>query len=151
VSGMITEHEGALIAKALEGTLTAEEERELEAVMAARPEVRREMESLRSVREVTMELQFKKPPEEMWARYWAGVYARLERGIAWLLISIGAALLLALAAYQAVEALLEDATQPLAVKLGVVALALGGAMLLVSVVREKWFLRKTDKYREVVR
>ena len=31
------------------------------------------------------------------------------------------------------------------------ALVLGGAILLVSVVREKFVLRKTDKYREVIR
>jgi len=140
-----------LIARALEDLLTREEERDLETLMASRPEVRREIESLRSLREVTMGLEFKKPPEEMWTRYWAGVYSRLERGIAWLLISIGGALLLALGTYRALEALLDDTTLPLALKLGVVALVLGGAILLVSVVREKWFLRRNDKYREVVR
>jgi len=119
--------------------------------MSERPEIRREMNSLRSVKEVTMELEFKKPPEEMWARYWAGVYARLERGIAWLLISIGGAILLAAASYRVVEALLEDTAMPLVMKLGIVALVLGGAVLLVSVVREKWFLRKSDRYREVER
>jgi hypothetical protein len=140
-----------LIARALEGLLTPEEGRELETLMASRPDVRREIESLRSLREVTMGLEFKKPPEEMWARYWAGVYSRLERGIAWLLISIGGAVLLALGTYRVLEVLLEDTTLPLVMKLGIVALVLGGAILLVSVVREKWFLRKTDKYREVVR
>jgi hypothetical protein len=87
----------------------------------------------------------------MWARYWVGVYARLERGIAWVLISVGGAILLAVAGYQALLALLEDTAMPLLGKLGLVVLVLGAAILLVSVVREKWFLRKTDKYKEVVR
>ena len=148
---MMTEREQLLIARSLEGSLSADEQRELDELMAARPEVRREVESLRSVKEVTMELRFKKPPEEMWARYWAGVYARLERGVAWVLISIGGALVLAVATYRLVEALVQDTAMPLIMKLGIVALVLGGAILLVSVVREKWFLRKSDRYREVER
>lgn len=147
----MTEREEMLIAGALEGSLTPEQERELEDLVDSSPAARREIESLRSVREVTMGLEFKKPPEELWAHYWAGVYARLERGIAWTLISIGGAVLIALGAYKAIEALLADATMPLIMKLGIVALVLGGAILVVSVVREKWFLRKTDKYNEVVR
>lgn len=148
---MMTEREQLLVARSLEGSLSADEQREFDRLMAARPEIRHEMESLRSVKEVTMELQFKKPPEEMWARYWSGVYARMERGVAWVLISIGGALLLAVATYRTVEALVQDTAMPLIMKLGIVALALGGAVLLVSVVREKWFLRKSDRYREVER
>jgi anti-sigma factor RsiW len=148
---MMTEREQSLIARSLDGSLSTDEQREFDRVMKAHPDVRREMESLRSMKEVTMELQFKKPPEEQWARYWAGVYARLERGVAWVLISIGGALVLAVAAYRMVEVLVQDTAMPLLMKLGIVALVLGGAILLVSVVREKWFLRKSDRYREVER
>jgi len=147
----MTEREQSLIARSLDGSLSTDEQREFDRVMKAHPDVRREMESLRSMKEVTMELQFKKPPEEQWARYWAGVYARLERGVAWVLISIGGALVLAVAAYRMVEVLVQDTAMPLLMKLGIVALVLGGAILLVSVVREKWFLRKPDRYREVER
>ena len=147
----MTEREQSLIARSLDGSLSTDEQREFDRVMKAHPDVRREMESLRSMKEVTMELQFKKPPEEQWARYWAGVYARLERGVAWVLISIGGALVLAVAAYRMVEVLVQDTAMPLLMKLGIVALVLGGAILLVSVVREKWFLRKSDRYREVER
>ena len=98
-----------------------------------------------------MDLKFKQPPEETWDRYWAGVYSRLERGLAWLLISIGTAVVLAIVGYAAIMKFLEDTSTPLAVKLGVGALLLGGAVLLVSVLREKMVMRKTDKYKEVTR
>ena len=98
-----------------------------------------------------MAMNLKKPPEETWDRYWGGVYARLERGIAWILISLGAAVLIAFAAYHAVLAFLEDTSSPLLLKIALAALVLGGAVLLVSVIREKLVLRKSDKYREVVR
>jgi len=147
----LSERELFLVNKAIDSMLSQQEAEELRQLFAERPEVQREYESLKSVKEVTMELKFKQLPEETWDRYWAGVYSRLERGIAWLLISIGAAVVLAIVGYGAVMKLLEDTSTPLAVKLGVGALLLGGAVLLVSVLREKLIMGKTDKYKEVIR
>ena len=147
----LTAHESMLLGKALEGALDEAEKREFEVLLERRPELREEFHSIKAVQEVTMAMNFKKPPEETWDRYWGGVYARLERGIAWTLISIGAAVVIAFAGYHAVLAFLEDTASPLLLKIAVAALVLGGAILLVSVVREKLTLRKTDKYREVIR
>ena len=147
----LSERELLLITKAIDEMLSPDETRELERLLAERPDVRREYESLKSVKEATMELKFKQPPEETWDRYWAGVYSRLERGLAWILISIGATVVLAIAGYGAVMKFLEDTATPLGVKLGVGALLLGGAILLVSVLREKLVMRKSDKYKEVIR
>ena len=147
----LTEHESVLLGKALEGALEDSEHQEFEALLDRRPELRQEFQSLKDDQEVTMTMNFKKPPEETWDRYWGAVYARLERGIAWALISIGAAVVIAFAGYHAVLAFLEDTASPLLLKISVAALVLGGAILLVSVIREKFVLRKTDKYREVIR
>ena len=147
----LTEHESVLLGKALEGVLEEAERREYEALLERRPELRKELQTLKDVQEVTMAMNFKKPPEETWDRYWGGVYARMERGVAWMLISLGAAVGIAFAGYHAMLALLEDTSAPLLLKIALAALVLGGAILLVSVVREKLVLRKTDKYREVIR
>jgi len=140
-----------LLNKAVDGLLSQEETSEFQSLIAQRPDIRREYESLKSVREVTMELKFKHPPEETWDRYWAGVYARLERGLAWLLITIGAAVVLAVVGYTVAMELLEDSSISVIVKVGIGALLLGGAVLLVSVLREKLIMRKEDKYKEVIR
>lgn len=147
----LTVQQQELMTKALDGMLTREEQKEFEELMRANAAFRREWESLKSIKEVTVTMKLKRPPDETWDRYWAGVYARLERGIAWLLISVGAAVLLALAGYHAVINMMEDQSTPLSIKLAVGAVVLGVAVLLVSVLREKWFIRKTDKYREIVR
>lgn len=147
----LNDRESMLVGKALEGALDAAEKREFEKLLGQRPELVEELKSLKAVQEVTMTMNFKKPPEETWDRYWGGVYARLERGIAWALISLGAAVVIAFAAYHAVLGFLEDTSSPLLLKIALAALALGGAILLVSVIREKFILRKTDKYREVIR
>jgi len=151
MSHELNDHESMLIGKALEGALDAAEKREFELLLERRPELGQEFQSLKAVQEVTMTMNFKKLPEETWDRYWGGVYAKLERGIAWALISLGAAVVIAFTGYRAVLALLEDTASPLLLKIALAALALGGAILLVSVIREKFVLRKTDKYREVIR
>ena len=151
MSVILSERELVLVNKAIDEMLSREETEELQQLFAARPAIRGEYESMKSIKEATMELKFKQPPEETWDRYWAGVYSRLERGLAWLLISIGTAVVLAIVGYAAIMKFLEDTSTPLAVKLGVGALLLGGAVLLVSVLREKMVMRKTDKYKEVIR
>lgn len=147
----LSEHESMLLGKALEGVLEESEKLEFEQLLEKRPELREEYQSIKAVQEVTMALNFKKPPEETWDRYWGGVYARMERGIAWALISIGAAIVIAFTGYHVVLAFLQDNSSPLLLKLAIAALVFGGAILLVSVVREKLTLRKSDKYREVIR
>lgn len=147
----LSERELVLVNRAIDGMLSQEEAEELQRLLAEQPVLRREYGSLKSVKEATMELKFKQLPEETWDRYWAGVYSRLERGLAWLLISIGAAVVLAIAGYGAAMKFMENAAIPLAVKLSVGVLLLGGAILLVSILREKLFMRKSDKYKEVIR
>jgi ferric-dicitrate binding protein FerR (iron transport regulator) len=147
----LTAQQQELMTKALDGVLTPEEQAEFDELMRVNSAFRHEWESLKSIKEVTATMTFKRPPEETWDRYWAGVYARLERGIGWLLLSVGAAVLLAIAGYHAVMNMIEDQSTPLSIKLAVGAVVIGVAVLLVSVLREKWFVRKTDKYREIIR
>lgn len=147
----LNEHEALLLEKALGGDLTDAERKEFQRLCNDRPDVEQEWNAMQSLQEVTMTMRFKKAPEEQWDSYWANVYARLERGIAWLLITIGTVVVLALVGYQAVLKFLSDTETPVALKIGIGAVILGLAVLLVSVVREKWTMRQADKYREVIR
>jgi ferric-dicitrate binding protein FerR (iron transport regulator) len=147
----LNEQQQLLLVKALDGELSTEERRAFDDELATNDEFRREWSHAQALKEVTSTMKFKQPSEETWDRYWAGVYARLERGLAWMLISVGAAVLLAYAGYHAVEAFLADTETPFVLKLATGAVAFGFAVLVVSVIRERWFVRKSDKYREVVR
>lgn len=147
----LTNHEHMLLAKAVEGDLTQKESSELQKLLAAHPELQSELASMKSLKETTMSMKFKQPPEETWDRYWAGVYARMERGFAWLLVSIGGAILLAFGAYNAAISFMHDESIPFLIKLAIGVVALGTAILFISVLREKWFVHKSDKYREVIR
>ena len=83
--------------------------------------------------------------------YWANVYNRLERGVGWLLFSVGAIILLAYGAWHFVQDFVLDSSIPLLVRAGVCAATLGAIVLLVSVFRERLFIRSKERYKEIVR
>lgn len=84
-------------------------------------------------------------------RFWLGVYSRLERGLAWILVSVSAALLLGYWAYEFATVFLADAEVPLIVRLGTAGLLLGLLLLLLGLVRERIRARAADPFRRVRR
>ena len=75
---------------------------------------------------------------------------RIERGIGWVLFSVGSILLLSYGAFKLIEEMVRNPDVALALKIGTLALIFGLVVLLVSVLRERLAVRKVDKYsREV--
>ncbi|MDZ7371457.1 MAG: hypothetical protein ONB12_09825 [candidate division KSB1 bacterium] len=140
-----------LMTAALDGELNADEQREFEALLAEDEALQKEFLQYKQLKEVALTMKLKMPSQEVWDRYWLDVYNRIERGISWVLISIGAAVLLAYGGYKLVEEILRDTSLNWAVRLAMLSLIAGLALLLVSVAREKWFTRKSDPYKEVLR
>ncbi|NIR42779.1 MAG: hypothetical protein GWN99_02795 [Gemmatimonadetes bacterium] len=140
-----------LLMAELDGELTESEREELERLVAADPELAKERKRFKRLKEVTDSMALKPAPEEMWDDYWASVYSRVERGLGWVFVSIGAIILLAYGAWRGVETLLADATMPWFVKTAVLAVSFGAVILLVSVVREKLFLGPKQRYKDVER
>jgi predicted anti-sigma-YlaC factor YlaD len=114
-------------------------------------ECRREFEEMGKFEEVMQKMELKQPTREIWQVYWASVYNRLERRIGWILLSIGAIIMLFFGGFKAIEGVIEDPTIPLVVKVGILATLGGLAILLVSVGRERIFVRKKERYKEVVK
>ncbi len=142
----------ALLMGQIDGELAPGERKELEEHLAGCPECRRELEEFRKLKEVTDMVRFEEPEDRVWEHYWGGIYNRLERGLGWILASVGAILLLAFGAFRLIETLLTDPTVSLVLKLAVSALLLGVVVLVVSLVRERVFGLKHDRYsREVKR
>jgi hypothetical protein len=136
---------------ALDGELTARERRELEGLLNADSSLRDEWNRLTRVKEVTQSMSLRKPPDEVWEDYWASVYSRLERGIGWILVSIGLIVLVSYGAWRGVEELIADAGLLWFLKGAILATTVGLAVLFVSVVREKLFVRSRDPYKDVQR
>lgn len=140
-----------LLMSALDGELNAAEREELERLLDADPRLRDEWNRLSKVKEVTQSMALRKPPDEVWEDYWASVYSRLERGVAWILVSVGGIVLVSYGAWQGVQALIADVDMPWFLKGAILATTVGLVVLFVSVLREKLFIRVSDPYKDVQR
>jgi anti-sigma factor RsiW len=140
-----------LLMGALDGELTQEARAELERLLASEPLLQEEWKRLSRVKEVTESMKLRKPPEETWDGYWNSVYSRLERSIAWILVSIAAIVLISYGGWHGVQDLLADAELPWYIKGSVLAGIVGLAMLLVSVVRHRIFVSRSDPYKDIQR
>jgi predicted anti-sigma-YlaC factor YlaD len=147
--GMDHERLKELIASYLDNELDEAQRRLVEEHMEKCPECQREYGEMARFEEVMRKMTLKQPPKEAWQVYSESVYNRVERGIGWILLSIGAMIILFFCGYQVVKGFIQDPTIPLIVKAGIL-LGLGGVViLLVSVVRERVFVHKRERYKEI--
>src|SRR5690606_1772467 len=107
-----TERIRGLMMAALDDECSPAERRELEEALQHNPELHSEWRELQRVKEITSMVSVRKPPDEVWSRYWANVYARNERKVAWLLVSIGAVILLSWGLWQTVLNVLGEMSLP---------------------------------------
>jgi len=140
-----------LAEKHLDGDISDLEKSELMQILEENPELKQEIKEQKKIKEVLKKMTLKNPTKEFWDEYWLGIYNRFERKLAWILISIGAVLLFSFTAYQAITELLKDTAAPAVVKFGFLALTIGFTVLIISLLREKLFSTKRDKYKEIQR
>ncbi|MBN1273722.1 MAG: zf-HC2 domain-containing protein [Candidatus Aminicenantes bacterium] len=138
-----------LISSYLDGELDREQEKIVISHLKSCPECRRELEEMKKLEEIMSRIELKKPPQEMWQTYWNSVYNRLERRIGWILLSVGAIILLFFGGYKMMEGMIHDPSIPFLLKLGILAGLGGTVVLLVSLGREQLFTRKRERYKEV--
>jgi anti-sigma factor RsiW len=140
-----------LLMGALDGELSPTEQEDFDRALEEDAELRAEWDRLRRVKEVTDTMRMRKPSGEVWDSYWEGVYRRTERGLAWILVSVGAIVLVSWGLVHWVQDVMADTTVPPLIRWASVALVIGLVILFVSVLREKLHVRKSDPYKDVIR
>jgi len=140
-----------LLMGAVDHELTSIEMNEFNNLINTNPDFKKEWEQYKKLKEVTQAMKFKSPPKEVWDNYWLSIFNKIERGIAWIIFSIGAIILITYGLFKAVEAIIADPQLEGIIKIGIIAVLLGLVILLVSVAREKLFVRKSDPYKEIQR
>jgi ferric-dicitrate binding protein FerR (iron transport regulator) len=145
------ERQAELMMRALDDELNAEERAELDAHLAEQPELRAEWQRLSRAREVTMGMKLRNPPEDVWDGYWTSTYSRIERGVAWILVSVGAIIVGVWAIREWITALLNDTATPAPVRYSMIALFVGLLILLISVARHRLNVSKSDPYKDIQR
>lgn len=139
-----------LVERYFDGELTSDEKNEFDSLLLDE-NLRNEFEEQKRVKEVLNKMKLKNPSAEVWDKYWLGIYNKVERGIAWIAVSVGVLILIIYGSIEAVENFLADTQTPGIVKFGISALVIGGLILLFSLIREKLFTGTRDKYKEVQR
>ena len=127
----------------LDKELPSKEEKDLRLHVKECKECRGELEEFNEMEGVIEKMKYKE--------YWSKVYNRLERGLSWILISIGAMVLLFYGGFKAVESLVKDPTLAVFLKVAILVLLAGLVILFISVVRERIFTYKKDKYAKEVK
>ena len=140
----------ALMMARLDGELLPEQSAALEDHLAECEQCRREFDAFGQLQQELKMFTFKEPTDAELARYWSSVYNRLERGIGWIMFSLGSIVLLCWGAFELLEEVIMDPKVPAAVKVGTVAVVFGIVVLIVSVARERLATRKADKYSKEV-
>lgn len=140
-----------LMMQSLDNEISESEQHELDIMITKNSDWCQEYESFKQLKEMTQTMKFKKQPLETWDVYWTRVYNRLERGIAWVLVSVGAAICVTFAGFRVIEHVFRDEGLHLVLKIGFLLLLAGGTLLLVSAIRERIKTGHNDPYKEVIR
>jgi anti-sigma factor RsiW len=136
----------------LDGELSPQEQDRFEEHLASCPSCAEELAQTRRLKEELAAMEFREPTDAELERYWRSVYNRLERGIGWILFSIGAILLLCYGGFKLIEEVVRDPQVATILKVGVVALLFGAVVLFVSLLRERLAVSRADRYsREIER
>lgn len=140
-----------LLMALLDGEISLEQEKQVHDHLNKCAACARQYESFVKLKKRTGAMKFKQLSDIYWDDYWNQVYNKIERGISWILISIGAIILLCFAVYDLLENFFYDPSQPVLLKIGTGVMAVGLIVLFVSTLREKIMVRKVDKYRSITR
>ena len=140
-----------LLAGYIDGELSEQQRADFERELAQNPQLRAELDEFSKLKEVTNSMKYADLPDEVWETYWSSMYRKLERGIGWILFSLGAILLLSFGLYEIFSQLYADPNAPLWLKIGLSGAGLGLIFLLVSYGRERLFAHKRDRYSEVTK
>ena len=110
-----------------------------------------ELAEFRKLKTITEDVALVEPEDRMWQQYWDSIYNRIERGIGWIVFSVAAISLAIYGGYRMIEAIVKDPTVEISLKTGLLALIAGLAILFVSVLRERIYFWRKDRYRDVRR
>ena len=135
----------------LDNELSNEQRRQFEEHLTGCSECKAELKEFRKLKAITDEVTLVEPEDKIWQDYWSGVYNRIERSVGWIVFSVAAILLAIYGGFKLIEDIITDSSVGVLLKVGLLVLIAGLAILLVSVSRERLHFWQKDRYRNVRR
>ena len=131
----------------LDGELDADEQARFRRYVEENPDFRRELDEMETLVSAASQMEAETLPDDVWDTFLDNVYHRLERRTGWTLLILGVAALAGLGVYWIAVAPWASIEMKL-----LAALPVGGLFILFgSVLRERLFMLKTDKYSRNVK
>ncbi len=134
-----------MISGYLDGELTQADRQCVEIHIEDCSKCRATLDQMQELQQAVGQLSFGEMTSEQWSKIMNDVTTRASRGAGWVLYVAGLVVILAYGAYQFAV----DDEVPALVKTSVAAILVGLALLFISVARQRWIVRKTDKYKDV--
>jgi anti-sigma factor RsiW len=132
----------------LDGELDESSTRALQRHLAECPRCNAEYQKLARIVAATDRLRIEIPPDEVWDTFLAGAYNRIERKSGWVAFVVGAVALVVLGVWL----FMFEPWASALVKVLIAVPVVGLLIIFVSVLRERLFLAKIDRYsREIQR
>ena len=135
----------------LDDELDEAQRKEFEQHVNSCPECKAELEQFKKLKNLTDSVKLAEPEDILWEKYWSGVYNRFERGIGWIMMSVTGIVLVIYGLFKAVETLIKDPNVEVILKIAILAFIAGIAVLFVSIMRERLYFWKKDRYKDVKR
>ena len=135
----------------LDNELNAQQKQIFEQHLASCPDCTWELEEFKKLKQMTDSVSLPEPEDKIWQQYWSGIYNRIERGIGWILMSVAGIVLIIYGGFKAIEELIKDPAVSVILKVGLVVLIAGVAILFVSILRERLYFWKKDRYKDIRR
>jgi len=129
----------------LDDELTQQEAQKVQAALRRSPELQRNLEDLRRLREEVRQLDFPQPTENEWRKVMSGVTFKATRGLGWLLWVGAAVVLIGYGLYEFAD----DPSVALIERLGVFVMLAGVALVFLTVLWERIKAYKHDKYKDI--
>ncbi len=135
----------------LDNEIDDEQKRAFEEHLASCTQCTRELKEFEKLKQLTDNVKLIEPEDRIWEQYWGNVYNRVERSLGWILFSVAAILLTIYGGFELIENIIRDQTVGMLLKVALLVLIAGLAILFVSVLRERVYFWKKDRYRDVRR
>ena len=135
----------------LDNEVDDEQRKAFEEHLASCPQCTQELKEFEKLKQLTDNVKLIEPEDRIWEQYWGNVYNRVERSLGWILFSVAAILLAIYGGFELIENIIRDQTVGMLLKVALLVLIAGLAILFVSVLRERIYFWKKDRYRNVRR